>query len=313
METRANYVAVGAFVVVLLAAAAGVMLWLIGSQFAVQIDYYHIDFDGSISGLTKDAAVRYNGVPVGKVSDIKIDATHPGRIVVVVALDHGTVIRKDAVAGLASQGLTGGSYVEISGGTVNTSVIPASDKPPGELINSKTSGGLQGIFDQAPDVLQNAVKIEKQVEDILAENRADINDTIKNLHELSVTLAEHREDIAKILTNTADATKHLDDAAKSADQLIQKSGAVVDHVDTTIGHVDKLVGHADKFVGNIDGTVTDIRPGLRDFSQRGEKQLEQLIANMNDFMIKVSRVVDELERNPAKFLFGDHNEGYKPK
>ena len=73
METRANYVAVGAFVVILLVAAAGVMLWLIGSQFAVKVGYFHISFEGSVSGLTKDSTVRYNGVPVGKVSDIAID------------------------------------------------------------------------------------------------------------------------------------------------------------------------------------------------------------------------------------------------
>lgn len=88
---------------------------------------------------------------------------------------------------------------------------------------------------------------------------------------------------------------------------------MVDHADAAVGHVDKLVGHADKLIGNVDGTVNDMRPGLRDFSQRGEKQLEQLIGNFNAFVIKVSRVVDELERDPGKFLFGDHNEGYKPK
>jgi phospholipid/cholesterol/gamma-HCH transport system substrate-binding protein len=66
-------------------------------------------------------------------------------------------------------------------------------------------------------------------------------------------------------------------------------------------------------VGNVDGTVTDIRPGLRNLTQSGEKQLEQLLINANDLVIKVSRVVDELGRNPAKFLFGDHNQGYQPK
>jgi phospholipid/cholesterol/gamma-HCH transport system substrate-binding protein len=320
METRANYVAVGAFVVILLVAAAGVMLWLIGSQFAVKVGYFHISFEGSVSGLTKDSTVRYNGVPVGKVSDIAIDKVHPNHITVVVALDPNTVIRKDAVASLASQGLTGGSYIEISGGTIKAPVIPGSESPPGEEIQSK-AGGLQSIFDRAPDVLANALTIEKQVQDILGgRNRAAIDETLENVRKLTAMLAAHDKDIDAILTNLASASKSADETLKSVNQLVRKAGGVVDHVDLTIGdtdaaikHVDKLVGHADKLVGNVDGTITDIRPGLRDFSQHGEKQLERLIFNADDFIVKLGRLIEEVERNPAKFLFGNHNEGYQPK
>src|SRR6185312_5538523 len=281
METRANYVAVGAFVVVLLLSAAGVLLWIIGSQFDVKVAYFHMSFAGSVSGLTKDSTVRYNGVPVGKVSDIAIDKDNPGHITVVVALDPGTVIRQDAVASLASQGLT---------------------------------GGLQSLFDKAPEVMEKLLGIEDQLHDILGgKNRAAIDETVENIRKVTAAVAAHSSDIEQILSNTADATKQIDALAKSADQVVQKAGGVVDHADAAVGHVDKLVGHADKLIGNVDGTVNDMRPGLRDFSQRGEKQLEQLIGNFNAFVIKVSRVVDELERDPGKFLFGDHNEGYKPK
>jgi phospholipid/cholesterol/gamma-HCH transport system substrate-binding protein len=313
METRANYVAVGAFVVVLLLSAAGVLLWIIGSQFDVKVAYFHMSFAGSVSGLTKDSTVRYNGVPVGKVSDIAIDKDNPGHITVVVALDPGTVIRQDAVASLASQGLTGGSYVEISGGTTKSPRFTNQYQPPGPLIASRT-GGLQSLFDKAPEVMEKLLGIEDQLHDILGgKNRAAIDETVENIRKVTAAVAAHSSDIEQILSNTADATKQIDALAKSADQVVQKAGGVVDHADAAVGHVDKLVGHADKLIGNVDGTVNDMRPGLRDFSQRGEKQLEQLIGNFNAFVIKVSRVVDELERDPGKFLFGDHNEGYKPK
>jgi phospholipid/cholesterol/gamma-HCH transport system substrate-binding protein len=320
METRANYVAVGAFVVLLLIAAAGVMLWIIGSQFNTQSAYFHMSFAGSVAGLTKDAAVRYNGVPVGKVTDITIEKDNPGHIQVVVALDPRTVIRQDAIAALASQGLTGGSYVEISGGTPSSPPYVNIYEPPGQPIGTK-AGGLQSIFDRAPEVMEKLLVIEDQIHDILGgKNRVAIDQTVENLRKLTAALAAHTDDIEKILSNAADATQQIDVLAKSANQVVQKAGNAVDHVDTTIGHVDtavghvdKLIGHADKLVGNVDGTITDMRPGLRDLSQHGEKQLEQLIGNANDLVIKVGRVVDELERNPAKFLFGDHNEGYKPK
>ncbi|HXE17128.1 MAG TPA: MlaD family protein [Stellaceae bacterium] len=313
METRANYVAVGAFVVVLLLGAAGVLLWIIGSQFDVKVAYFHMSFAGSVSGLTKDSAVRYNGVPVGKVSDIAIDKDNPGHITVIVALDPGTVIRQDAVASLASQGLTGGSYVEISGGTNKAPPFVNQSLPPGPLIASRT-GGLQSLFNKAPEVMEKLLGIEDQIHDILAgKNRAAIDETVENIRKVTAAVAAHSADIEQIIANTQDATKHIDALALSADNVMQKASGVVDHANDAVGHVDKLIGHADKLVGNVDTTINEARPGIRDFSQRGEKQLEQLIGNFNALVIKVSRVVDELERDPAKFLFGDHNQGYKPK
>lgn len=312
METRANYVAVGAFVVVLLLGAAGVMLWIIGSQFNERQAYFHMSFEGSVSGLTKDAAVRYNGVPVGKVTTITIDTQNPNHITVVAALDPTVEIRQDVVASLTSQGLTGGSYVEISGGTPGSPPYVNEYTPPGPLIQSRT-GGLQSIFDKAPEVLAKLMDIEDQIKSILTDNRPAIDKSINNLQKLTDVLADHSDDIGKILTTTADATKQIDDLAKSANQVVQKAGGVVDHVNETLDRADTAVHHADKLIGNVDGAVTDLRPGLRDLSQHGTKQLEQLIVNANDLVIKVGRVVDELERDPAKFLFGDRNQGYKPK
>jgi phospholipid/cholesterol/gamma-HCH transport system substrate-binding protein len=321
METRANYVAVGAFVVILLLGAAGVMLWVLGGQFNAKQAFFHMSFAGSVAGLTKDSAVRYNGVPVGKVTEIVIDKEHPNHVTVVVALEPSTQIRHDAVASLATQGLTGGSYIEIGGGTPASPPFVNEFEPRGPLINSRATGGLQSVFDRAPEVIDKFLAIEDQLHDILGgKNRVAIDQVIENIRKLSAVLANHSGDVEEILANTADASKKIDQLAATANQVVQKAGGVVDHVDTTVGHVntavghvDKLIGHTDKLVGNVDGTVTDVRPGLRDLSQRGVRQIEQLVTNLNDVVTKIGRVVDELERNPSKFLFGDHNEGYQPK
>jgi phospholipid/cholesterol/gamma-HCH transport system substrate-binding protein len=320
METRANYVAVGAFVVVLLAGAAAVMIWLIGGQFNAKLAYFHMSFAGSISGLTKDSTVRYNGVPVGKVTDITIDKENPNHISIVVALDPGTEIRRDATATLASQGLTGGSYVEISGGTSSSPPYINQFQPPGPLIQSRT-GGLQSIFDKAPQVMEKLLVIEDQIHDMLGgQNRAAIDQTVENVRKLTALMAGRSDQIGQILDNVADATSQIDQLSRNANRLLTKADGVVDHVDHAFTSLDTastkvatLAGHSDKLIDNLNGTVTEMRPGLRDLSQRGERQLEQLIVNANDFIIKLGRVVEEVEANPAKFLLGDHNQGYKPR
>ena len=320
METRANYVAVGAFVVILLLAAAGVMMWILGGKFNTDRAFFHMSFAGSVSGLTRDSGVRLNGVPVGKVTDIVIDREHPNQVTVVVALDPTIEIRQDAVASLATQGLTGGSYVEITGGTPASPPFVNEFEPMGPLILSRT-GGLQSVFDRAPEVMAKLLTIEDQLHDMLSgQNRAALDETLENLRKLTGTLASHDDEIAQILANTADATKNIDQLAVSANKVMGKAGSVVDHVDktvgrvnTAIGHVDKLVGNTDKFIGNVNGTVTDMRPGLRDFSQRGVRQMGQLVVNLNDLVTRAGRVVDELARNPSRFLFGNSNEGYRPR
>src|ERR1700691_6177673 len=71
METRAHYVAVGAFVLATLFLAFVAVVWLAGTQFTSPARYY-IYFEGPVSGLSTGAKVEYNGIPVGTVSDIDI-------------------------------------------------------------------------------------------------------------------------------------------------------------------------------------------------------------------------------------------------
>src|SRR5216684_1027813 len=72
METRAHYVAVGAFVLTMIVLAFATVLWLGRAELTTQYANYDIYFVGPVSGLRVGAAVEYSGVPVGKVSEIQI-------------------------------------------------------------------------------------------------------------------------------------------------------------------------------------------------------------------------------------------------
>jgi phospholipid/cholesterol/gamma-HCH transport system substrate-binding protein len=313
METRANYVAVGAFVLILIAGAAGVLLWLIGGQFNTQVAYYEISFEGSVAGLGKDSPVRYNGIQVGKVTEVDIDELNPNHVRVIVALDPSTIIRSDAVATLVTQLMSGSAYIEISGGTMGAPPFPHRTQPPYPFIRSESSG-LQSIFNKAPELLKQLLVIENQIEDILNDkNRAAIADTLGNVRKLTGDLAAHTNDINTILVNTADASRQLDEAAKSVNRLAKKTEITMGHVDTAVGHADKLFLTANRLVTHTDETVQENRPGLRNLTTRGVNQLEQLLGNANDLMVKLGRVADELERNPSRFLFGGQQRGYQPK
>ena len=77
METRANYVAVGAFVLACVIGLVVTILWLAGAQYSQEYAYYQTYFKGPVTGLGKGTVTRYNGIDVGHVTDLKFNPNDP--------------------------------------------------------------------------------------------------------------------------------------------------------------------------------------------------------------------------------------------
>src|SRR5437870_2189189 len=123
METRAHYVAVGAFVLAMVTLAFIAVLWLARSELTTEHATYEIYFKGPVSGLRNGAPVEYSGVPVGKVADVRIDPANVEQIRVTVELDASTAIKEDAAASLETNILSGVSYIQIVGGTTEAPLL----------------------------------------------------------------------------------------------------------------------------------------------------------------------------------------------
>ena len=116
METKVSYAQVGGFVVILGTLLVAVILWLAsGGAFQKAYDLYLAISEESVAGLNLNAPVKYNGVDVGRVRQIRLDPANPEQVNLLFAIERGTPIRQDTVAVLKTQGLTGIAYVELSG------------------------------------------------------------------------------------------------------------------------------------------------------------------------------------------------------
>ena len=119
METKVNYMLVGGFVLVLGAALIAGLLWLAsGGGFQKKYDLYLALVEESVAGLNLNAPVKYRGVDVGKVRDIRLDPHKPEQVRLLFAIERGTPIKQDTQAMLKTQGLTGIAYVELDGGSL---------------------------------------------------------------------------------------------------------------------------------------------------------------------------------------------------
>src|SRR6186997_1332369 len=133
METRAPFVVVGAFVLAAVAAVFGFVYWLQNTGGLGPRATYHVQFEGSVPGLLVGAAVLFNGIRVGEVTELKLATDNPRRVNATIGVSAGTPVRADTKVGLDFQGLTGVPAVALEGGkeTVDTGKVPTLIAEPG--------------------------------------------------------------------------------------------------------------------------------------------------------------------------------------
>ena len=288
METKANYVAVGGFVLACVIGLVVTVLWLAGTQYSQEYDYYQTFFTGSVTGLGKGTVTRYNGIDVGRVKDLQFDPNNPQRVIVTLQVQPGLNIREDSVASIDSQGLTGGAFVEISGGTAKAPILTAKEGQQYPIIRTKQSG-LAQLEQSAPEVVAKLNVAASRINDLLNDNnRRAIAHILASLDETTATVARRSADIDATIKNANVATANLATASRNLQPTL-------DHVDQTVNKFGKVATDADAFI-NGDGLA----------------QLSDLIGEMRRLVGNLDKFSEQLNRNPTSLLFGDRRKGYDP-
>ncbi len=177
METRAPFVIVGAFVLAAIAAVFGFVYWLNNTGGLGPRTTYHLQFDGSVPGLLVGAAVLFNGIRVGEVTDLGLAPDSPRRVNATISVSSTTPVRSDTKVGLDFQGLTGVPVIALEGGKLlaNSGEVPTLIADP---------GAGRSMTQAARDALQ-------RVDTVLADNAEPLKNTIANLQVFSDGLARN--------------------------------------------------------------------------------------------------------------------------
>lgn len=190
METRAPYAFIGLFVLTAIVAVFGFVYWLHNTGGLGERTVYRVRFENSVSGLLKGAAVLFNGVRVGEVTDLQLDPQSPRQVMVTIAVAPTTPIRTDTQVDLDFQGLTGVPVVTLAGG--NTAA-PALARPGGEppvLVAGATAGQSMTLL-----VRMTAQRLEA----MLAENAEAVRIAIANIGTFAAALARNSDRVDTIL------------------------------------------------------------------------------------------------------------------
>ncbi|HVT55917.1 MAG TPA: MlaD family protein, partial [Xanthobacteraceae bacterium] len=139
METKANYSLIGLFTLAVIAGAFGFVYWFQNVGGGGAKAYYRVVFGGSVSGLNVGGPVLFNGIRVGEVTGLALDAQHPERVVANIAIQQSVPLHKDTEVGMQFQGLTGIASLSLKGGTAKSPVLTGSKEHPAELLAPTTA------------------------------------------------------------------------------------------------------------------------------------------------------------------------------
>lgn len=317
METRTSYTLVGAFVLTLLAGLFGFMVWIAKVQFQETRDVYLTYFTGSVTGLQEGSPVRYRGIPIGTVTDIRLDPEQVSRVRVTLQVQQNTPIKTDSIASLELQGITGGAYVQINGGTEKSERLKDAPHEGLPVVPSRPST-LAEVVDAAPQLVNRALEITRRLEEILGPgNQQAFGETLGNLRLLSRTLADGAAPLRSTLDNldavTGDLRRITAVVGPHLDETVVQTGRTLASVDGTVKSfrtdMHELTQAVKQVTGSLNGILGDSRQPVRDFAATGLYELSLLISQLRDVSAQVSRVLTRVENDPSNFLFGGTRQG----
>ncbi len=310
MEPRVNYVLIGSFVAVLGAAVLGVILWLGKTDYRGVYDRYYAYMRESVAGLSVNSTVKYRGVDVGRVKDIVLNPDNPEEVRLTLDILRGTPIKTDTVAVLETQGLTGLATVNLTGGSREA---PALEIEPGQEYPVIKTGpslffrldmaisrllseqGLTKLLASLNDLAQNATGVVDE------DNRNALKQILKDLSEITRTLAARNEQVDKGLLS---ATRAAENLAAMTDTVNKQLPAVLARVDKSAAALQSMTEELSRTSKTVGTVVTDVQPNLEQFSRETLAETGRLVTELRQLTATLNRVAQDIEREPNVLVLG---------
>lgn len=323
METRANNLLIGSFVIILVIALFAFIVWIAGLRDQERV-YYRIQFSESVAGLAVGGNVRFNGIQVGTVQSIKLDNQNPDMVTVIVGIDPDTPVRRDSVASLELQGITGVSFVQISGGTPESPRLVG-----GQLNQTEPLPEIQArmsfiaeVFSGAPHLVRNATDLLANASQLLdAETRQNFRAIVADIRTVTDAFARNAHQIDTFAANlgaiTADTKATLEQARSTFEQLnsVARNAdiAMKQDVRPMLKDARQTVAELDRLSGQLNQVVAENREPVRAFVHEGLPDLRSLINESRRMVDNVNRVAEGLEDAPGQLLLGiGRDRGFRP-
>lgn len=299
MERDAKYAAVAAFALLVLAAAFAFVWWYSGRGDRRVYELYEVYFDGSVSGLAQGSPVRYLGVDVGRVENLRVDTKNPGRVKILAEIDSTAPISGATRARLGLLGLTGLLYIDLQlePDADSTQPLAMGDRYP--VILSR-KGDIEAFLERLPDLVGDVGAVVERIERVLSdENIAAVHGALAGLEETSRGLPAVASEAQALLAELRAASRDTGALLEQANGLLDSSGpqlaASLDSLRTATERVASLAASVERVVAANESSIAGFAGG-------GLVEFQQLLVDLRQASAEVQGLASSLRENPSSLL-----------
>ena len=298
METKANYVLIGAFTLGVVAFLLLFALWAARWSSQQAWDFYDVIFNEAVTGLSEGSNVQYNGIAVGTVEDLSLMPNDPRTVVARIRVEAATPVRVDTRAKLSLTGLTGTTFIQLTGGS------------PGAAPLVNTPGREVPVIPTEPSALQNiaqtADRIVARVDEILSEeNVAHVTATLENLEAVTGALALQRQDLSELVVSARASAQELEATLRATRGAVEGiDRELVSELPRLVDKLDGALVQLEQAGTNANALIAENRAPIAEFTQGGLQQVGPTLVELRTLIRDLRRVTNRLDGNPAGYLLG---------
>lgn len=305
METRANYVLIGAFVLMGAIALLLFAVWIAGSPFNRSFNTYDVVFTGPVNGLSEGGEVRFNGIKVGEVSRLSLDREDPNRVIARVRVDAETPVRTDSVAQLDFLGITGVTFIQIRAGSADRPLLRSEEfEDPPIIMTERTA--LDELFSGGQDLMSVTGDTLNNFNTLLSdENVAALTGILANLETITGKLAADDgvvDRAANAVASFDDAAQALATAAVSVDVAARDVSAVASGAQPAIDDLGPAMADARGALADLAEVAASLESSLAPTAGSALEQFSLAAADLRVLMGRLNGLVGEVEQDPSRFL-----------
>ena len=313
METRSNYVMVGAVTVALLAGVLLFIVWLAGLSNKTT-KCYDIYFAQGVGGLNKGSNVSFSGVPVGQVQKISLLPNRPEFVWVRIDVDEQTPVLQGTSAQIHGVGFTGVSEIQLAGAERGRPPIEQLG-PQGCPVVPATSGGISALLNSAPELIDRIQRLTERLTELLSDkNQNAVSDILENIDattaELRKRAPEMGETIAEIKVashNAGIAANNIAALSNNANRLVTEDGR------PAVQNLNKAIASIQQAANNLDAILSDARPGVQNLSKSTLPEANRLVHELRDLSSSLRQVSDRVNQQGIGGALGPEKlPDYKP-
>ena len=313
METRSNYIMVGAVTVALLIGTLIFIVWLAGLS-NKSTKCYYIYFAEGVGGLNKGSNVTFSGVPVGQVSKISLLPNRPEFVWVRIEVDQQTPVLQGTSAQIHGVGFTGVSEIQLTGAERGRSAIEQVG-PQGCPVIPATSGGISALLNSAPELIDRIQRLTERLTELLNDkNQNSISDILENIDATTAELKKHAPEMGETIAEIKIASHNAGIAANNVAALSDNANKLVSGPGRqSIENLNQAIVSAKQAADNLNAMITDARPGVQNFSKSTRPEANRLVRQLRDLSASLKDVTDRVNEQGIGGTLGPEKlPDYKP-